>query len=189
VELVSTRTLGRPTGRPYADYLGDVAMSNAYKRRDSLRLKDYDYSSEGAYFVTVSCSDKKEYFNSPSIKEIVEVNLKNLNKRFNVTVDHFCIMPDHVHLILFFKEKQGFALSQVIQAYKSLVAKEIRDKFGISEKIWQRGFYDHIIRNEKDYLEKAQYILNNQLKKDLQREAMSARVGVELVSTRTPGRR
>ncbi len=76
-----------------------------------MRLKDYDYSSEGAYFVTISCNDKKGYFNSPSIKKIVEVNLKNLNKKFNVAVEHFCIMPDHIHLILFFKEKQDFALS------------------------------------------------------------------------------
>ncbi len=164
-------------------------MYAAYRRRNSLRLRDFDYSSEGAYFVTISCNDKKEYFNSSSIKRIVEINLKNLNKRFNIEVDQFCIMPDHVHLILLFKEKQDSSLSQVIQAYKSLVAKEIRAKLGISEKIWQRGFYDHIIRNEKDYLEKARYILNNQPKKDLEKEAISVRVGVELVSTRTPGRR
>ncbi len=73
-------------------------MYAAYRRRNSLRLRDFDYSSEGAYFVTISCNDKKEYFNSSSIKRIVEINLKNLNKRFNIEVDQFCIMPDHVQL-------------------------------------------------------------------------------------------
>jgi hypothetical protein len=55
----------------------------------------------------------------------------------------------------------------VVQAYKSLVAKELKEKVGVVEKFWQRGFYDHIIRNEKDYLEKKRYILNNPLREKL----------------------
>lgn len=141
-----------------------------YRRKNSLRLKDYDYSSEGAYFVTISCNNKKGYFKTIPFKEIAEKNLKDLNRIDKLEIDHFCVMPDHIHLILFFNQKQNYILSQLIQRFKSVTAKDIREEFGVSEKIWQRGFYDHVIRNEKDYLEKAQYILNNRLKKELEKE-------------------
>ncbi|HEX9912438.1 MAG TPA: transposase [candidate division Zixibacteria bacterium] len=141
-----------------------------YRRRNSLRLKDYDYSSEGAYFVTISCDNKKEYFKTIPFKEIAEKNLKGLNKIYALEIDHFCVMPDHIHLILFFKQKQNYTLSQLIQRFKSVTARDIREEFGVRERIWQRGFYDHVIRDEEDYLEKAQYILNNRLKKELERE-------------------
>jgi putative transposase len=141
-----------------------------YRRKNTLRLKDYDYSLEGAYFVTISCKNKNAFFNRSIFKEVAEEILEELAETLNIKIDHYCIMLDHIHLILFFKQKKDFTLSQVIQRFKSLVANKIREKFGVREKIWQRGFYDHIIRNQQDYLEKTQYILNNELKKELENE-------------------
>lgn len=79
----------------------------------------------------------------------------------NVTVDKFCIMPDHVHIILFVlpiesgRQVAAPSVSAVIGQMKRWVSMQI----GIS--VWQKSFMDHIIRNEKDYQEIWKYIDRN----------------------------
>jgi REP element-mobilizing transposase RayT len=138
------------------------------KRRNSLRLKDFDYSSEGYYFITISCKEKKICFENKKTKAIIKKQINNVENRFDILIDCFVIMSDHIHMIVVFDKAKRNSLSKVIQAFKSLVAKEFRESLGVKDKIWQRSFYDHIIRNEKDYLEKKRYILNNPLKGKLQ---------------------
>jgi putative transposase len=137
------------------------------RRRNSLRLKEFDYTSEGYYFVTVNCKGERPFLENKEAKTIVEKQITDLENRFDILIDCFAIMPDHIHLIIVFDRAKKDSLSKVIQAFKSLVAKQFREKLDIKEKFWQRGFYDHIIRNEKDYLEKKRYILNNPLRKEL----------------------
>jgi putative transposase len=144
-----------------------MAPKKPQRRRDSLRLKDFDYSSEGCYFVTIACKQKKTWLEGDVAKRIVQKQLTSLEHRFGIVVDCSVIMPDHIHLMIILPKSGEVNLSQVIQALKSLVAKEFRENSGIPQSIWQRGFYDHVIRNEKDYLEKKRYILQNPLKKQL----------------------
>ena len=146
---------------------GTLPQRPRKRRRDSLRLKGFDYSSEGYYFVTVSCKGKKACFGNEKARKILESQLFHLEKRFDVSINCHATMPDHVHFILALGESKQVSLSRVVQAFKSLVAKELREKVSGVEKFWQRGFYDHIIRNEKDYLEKKRYILNNPLREKL----------------------
>lgn len=134
------------------------------KRKNSLRLKGFDYSSEGSYFITIATKDGKRYFAEEKLRQIVEKQIKALENRFYLKIDAFVVMPDHVHLIISFYEDTGVSLSRVVQALKSLVAKDARENLRLEDNIWQRGFYDHIIRNGKDYLEKMRYVINNLLK-------------------------
>ncbi|HBL84560.1 MAG TPA: hypothetical protein DDZ99_06570 [Clostridiales bacterium] len=82
----------------------------------------------------------------------------------NATVDKYCIMPDHVHMIIFIFPDENvrtqFAptLPQIIKQFKGSITKQI----GFS--IWQKSFYDRIIRNEKGYREVWQYIDENPTK-------------------------
>lgn len=76
-------------------------------------------------------------------------------------------MPDHIHLIIILNRTKRISLSAIIQSFKSLITKDFRDKLNTPEKFWQRSFYDHVIRNEKAYLEKKMYILNNPFKREL----------------------
>ncbi len=73
---------------------------NHYHR--SLRLKGYDYSQEGAYFITICTKAKKLYFELyPELKHIVQAEWESLSKRFpHVASDAFVIMPNHVHAII-----------------------------------------------------------------------------------------
>ena len=137
------------------------------RRRNSLRLKDFDYSSEEYYFVTISCKERGKCFENINAKIIIKRQIYDIEKRFDILIDCFVVMSDHIHMIIVLNEAKRVNLSKVIQAFKSLVTKEFKEKLSVRDKFWQRGFYDHIIRNEKDYLEKKRYILNNPLKKEL----------------------
>ena len=71
-------------------------------------------------------------------------------------IDKYVIMPNHVHLIVM--NQPGETISQKIRSWKILISKEI------GKSIWQRSFYDHVIRDERDYLTKWKYIDDNPIK-------------------------
>lgn len=73
----------------------------------------------------------------------------------NIDIDEYIIMPNHIHIILIINEKQKVTISQMIQQLKGIISKELK------QSIWQKLFYEHIIRCEKEYLQIKQYIQNN----------------------------
>ncbi len=144
---------GDPCGRPIS-----------VRRRSSLRLKTHDYSSQGAYFITVCSKKRRPIFATGQIREAVVSEMKDLGKRFGVFLDRGVVSVDHVHMLLRFEGKREFTISQVLNAFKSLCYHKVRDISGDRRPFWQRGFYDHVIRNECDWKEKAEYIENHPFK-------------------------
>ncbi len=151
-----------------------------FPKRKPNRLKEYDYSQPGAYFVTI-CTDKRrcllgdvvgvgETIGLPPCVELsdygktVDDAINNVCKYYpTVTVDKYVIMPNHIHLLLQIHAYNGRAMlaptvSTIIAQMKGYVTKRT------SVSIWQKSFYDHIIRNEKDYLEIWEYIDSNPAK-------------------------
>lgn len=146
-------------------------MTELPKRKPN-RLKDYDYSQKGAYFITICTQNKKcilshivgaDIIRPKGIElteygKIVENAIENIPIIYpNCLVDKYVIMPNHIHLILSIRNSSGRIISAptVIGQFKRYVSKTV----GIS--IWQKGFYDHIIRGDEDYISKARYIENN----------------------------
>ena len=137
-----------------------------------MRLRDFDYSSEGAYFVTLCLQKKLSLFENHQAKEMVEKWIVEIeNKYENVTVDCYVVMEDHVHMILFITEGNGISLSEIMKWFKTMTTNEyirgVRDRVyePFEKKLWQRSFYDHIIRNDEDLNEKREYVMNNPAKK------------------------
>lgn len=149
------------------------------------RLKDYDYSQNGAYFITICTKDRKPILSTienrtttvgeglapPETKltdygKIIETELLKLEQRYiYLKIDKYVIMPNHIHLLLQLDNEAGGAspsptISDIICAFKSLSIKECkkRSQAGI---LFQRSFYDHIIRDEYDYQNIWQYIESN----------------------------
>lgn len=150
-------------------------MENERPKRKYNRLKDFDYSTNGAYFITICTKEHKCVFSKivgadiirPSIirltryGEIVKEAIENISKIYpNCSIDKYIIMPNHVHFILVISNSDGRIISAptVIGQFKRYVSKTI----GFS--VWQKSFYDHIIRDEKDYLRIWEYINSNALK-------------------------
>ena len=160
-------------------------------RRRSIRLKDFDYSQAGAYFVTICTYNKKCLFGKVISGEmqpnecgrvIEEEWLKTAEIRKNVELDVFVVMPNHFHGILVIEDKcrgtvhraptlEQFAkptsgsLPTIVRYFKSAVTRRINDLRGTSyTPVWQRNYYEHVIRNEDDLNEIREYIANNPVK-------------------------
>ena len=140
------------------------------------RLKGYDYSQSGLYFVTI-CTHNKEMLlgdivgaaiGRPHVAltllgEFVEEGIAHISKRYTqVECKHHVVMPNHIHLIVSIQGVDACGrpmaaptLSRVLNQFKGYVSKQA----GFS--LWQKGFYEHIIRNEQSYLEICQYIEEN----------------------------
>jgi len=127
-----------------------------------------NYKDGHAYFVTVCANRRQPLFVVPELEAILRQQWRNLTQRFpSVSLDRFVIMRDHIHFILWIKPdgEKTPSLSQIIQAYKSLCAVAWLDylkenNMNKEGRIWQRGYYDRIVR--RDELEKTRrYIENN----------------------------
>jgi len=153
-------------------------------RRKKLRLEKYDYSSNGAYFVTICTHKKVELFGDveqPSeaayrMKEVFEDVLSNYPQ---MQCPKFVVMPNHFHALIVVDNQEnapGKTIAELIRAFKSksTVAYIRMVKEGkapsFEDKLWQRSYYDHIIRNEQDFLEVWKYIEENPLRWQLKKE-------------------
>lgn len=140
---------------------------NRFPKRKSPRIKDYDYSAQNYYFVTICTHQKQCIFGDPmalnTFGVIAEKLLLEIPVHFSgVIIDKYVIMPNHIHVIFNIAEK-GISLIDLIGSYKSAVTKEIH-KVQPKLLIWQKSFHDHIIRNQNSYEKIWNYIDGNPLK-------------------------
>ena len=140
------------------------------------RLSEYDYSTPNAYFVTICTEKRRNLFwldvgaiidrpeNVPltELGRLAKQSIEDIPKYYAaVNVDKFVIMPNHIHLLLQIRtDCNGRSMiaptiSTVVRFMKSVVTKQL----GYS--IWQKGFCDHVVRNDKDYREIWTYIEGN----------------------------
>ncbi|MBI4296163.1 MAG: transposase [Chloroflexi bacterium] len=157
-----------------------TVRDNSEKRggRHSFRLKGYDYSQTGAYFITACTKARIPYFDMYSeLRNIVQAEWQSLPERFpNIATDAFVVMPNHVHAIVTLRARPTIAgtrpaltLGAVVGAYKSLcVNRWLRHIRQIASNttgaIWQRSYYERIVRNEEELNLVMEYILLNPLK-------------------------
>jgi putative transposase len=172
-------------------------MTSGLHDRRSLRLKGYDYAQPGAYFVTV-CANHKEHLFGEVAKEgmilceagriIEEEWLKTAMGRPYIKLDQFVVMPNHVHGIIWIVEDIGgtarcaptvqqfgtavsASLPAIIRAFKSAATKRINVLRHVpGAEVWQRGFYEHVIRDDESLNRIREYIVNNPRRWDLDRE-------------------
>lgn len=130
----------------------------SYGRR-SIRKKGYDYSRPGWYFVTICTHKRQPLFSSINNSQAVLSPIGNIASNIwakislhfhDVHLDAVVFMPDHMHAIVNIGEQSNTSLSIIIQNYKSISARKI-SAFTKSKvkQIWQRNYYEHIIRNER----------------------------------------
>ena len=124
-------------------------------KRKYIRLKSYDYKSNGYYFVTL-CTHKGKP-NIRKYKEVVEQILLSLPERFlGLKIDWYILMSTHLHIIFIFNEMEK-GLSEVVRVFKALITRNTGVKF------WQKNYYEHVIRNETALFKIREYIQNNSL--------------------------
>lgn len=172
---------------------------NIHNRR-SIRLKGYDYSGAGIYFITICCQNREYRFGDVLNGEMklndagimVENEWLKLPERFkNIRLHAYVVMPNHFHAILEIVgatlvvaqnrpnaqtgQPQGLPLrnktvGDMVGAFQSIVT--VKYIHGVKTlgwqpfdgKLWQRNYYEHIIRNEQSYQTISEYIINNPAK-------------------------
>ncbi len=179
-------------------------------QRKHTRLQDFDYSTTGAYFITICTHNRRcvlsKIFGAPQIEhtegrgespqpvgvdvhgdpyivqllpygEIADKYINQLDEFYDhISVDQYVIMPNHIHILLQVMSKgtdankggsprtstpmtrQTSAVSHFVSTIKRFCNKEY------GENIWQRGFYDHVIRDREDYEKRVKYIDENPMR-------------------------
>ena len=155
-----------------------------YPQRHYSRLNNYDYSSPSAYFVTICTLGKICLFgdiidSTMKLNQsglIVESSWKDIPLHYsNVNNDIFIVMPNHIHGIISINgigragskpaPTKQYSLSELVRAFKTYSSRrinKIRNSQGVP--VWQRGYYERVIRNENDYRQVGDYILYNAAK-------------------------
>jgi REP element-mobilizing transposase RayT len=154
--------------------------SHLHHRR-TIRIKGYDYSQSGAYFITICAYKQQIIFGDINIKKIIEDEWSHTATiRTDIILDQFVVMPNHVHGIIIIDDRVGAyshtplpaafkspsrSLGAIIRGFKGatkIKINEYRNTPGLP--IWQRNYYEHVIRNEADLSEKRKYIIDNPVK-------------------------
>jgi REP element-mobilizing transposase RayT len=147
--------------------------------RKPLRLPHYDYASPGAYFVTICTHGRACLFGSINGSEaalsyeggIVRKVWSGLPAHYpNVALDEFVIMPNHVHGILVIHDEGGRPLSEMVRGFKAFSTRELQSNGLTRTPVWQRGYYEHVVRDDDDLTAIREYIRNNPLKWELDEE-------------------
>jgi len=150
---------------------------NELPKRKSVRMEGYDYSTPGAYFITVCVKDRKPILwtvgaatcrqSLSKIGSVAETAILQISEHYPaVSVDKYCVMPDHLHMILSINTDENGrqvaapTVSTVVGHMKRWVSMQI----GCS--IWQKSFIDRVIRNDQGYRAVWEYIENNPIKLD-----------------------
>ena len=141
-------------------------------------MPQYDYSSNGYYFITICVKEKHKLlgkivgdgaYDVPHTElseygKIAEKYIISSNNVENLTIEHYVIMPDHIHMLVYIDDIDGTSrapsptnskISHMVSTFKRFCNKEY------GENIWQRSFHDHVIRDEADYVRHYEYITSN----------------------------
>lgn len=164
-----------------------MKTDGGYPVRKNNRLEQFDYSSEGAYFITICTQNKAcilshihnvgDGFPVPQLTQIgccVQNQIQQINVKYpSVFVDKYVIMPNHIHLLIYLTDTKSIGtgnqsksptIGNVVGWLKYSITKQVNMNIGAEkEKIFQRSYHDHIIRNEKSYKMIAEYIERNPL--------------------------
>ena len=170
-------------------------------RRHSIRLREYDYTQAEAYFITVVAYGRTALFGEVAGGEarlnefgrIVEWSWADLPKHYlGVLCDEFVVMPNHIHGIIVLGQPivvgaglkpaptRRHGLPEIVRALKTFSARRINDiRHTPGAPVWQRNYYEHIVRGDGELLRVREYIVNNPMEWENDRENSSCPVDVK----------
>src|ERR1700724_3254949 len=141
-------------------------------RRGPLRLPGCDYSQAGAYFITACIHNRAMLFGAvidgdvrlSEMGTIVQQTWDPLPTHYDgIDLDAFIVMPNHVHgiIILADEPETRHAIPEIVRGFKTFSARRVNERAGKRGVLWQRGYYEQVIRNEKALDRIRDYIANN----------------------------
>jgi putative transposase len=162
-----------------------MSFDPAIHDRQSIRLTQYDYSQPGSYFITICTQERICFFGDVTDGEMnlnssglaINKDWCELSDAFgSISMDSFIIMPNHLHGIININHEGGKSINHIIKYFKAISTYHY--SLGVKQlnwhpypgRLWQRNYYEHIIRTEKSSNEIRQYILNNPIEWHLDKD-------------------
>jgi REP element-mobilizing transposase RayT len=137
------------------------------KQRKRLRLADFEYTGGSyVYFLTLCTSHKQPYFADERIASVIENDMGFRRIKGEIVLYCYCIMPDHLHLLLSLTDHYNKRLQDWVSAFKRYTSRTTNDLYCVKP-LWQRNFYDHIVRKKESLIKIAEYIVNNPVRKGM----------------------
>ena len=159
-------------------------MERGEPKRRSIRLSGYDYSTPGAYFITVCTHNRLLLFGQIAngkteanrLGAVVEDCWSKLPDHYDVALDAFILMPNHIHGVITIEDTsvtvgaglkpaltaKRHGVPEIVRAFKTFSARRINQiRASAGTPVWQRGFYDHVIRSENELDRVRTYIMDN----------------------------
>jgi putative transposase len=141
-------------------------MADGHPNNPHLRLQEFDYSSpDHVFFVTTCARAGTTPFADERLAHVVVGALQWLRSERGVRLYAYCLMPDHLHVLLQLGSS-GDTLGALVGSIKRF-ATMASWKFGYDGQLWQGRYYDHVMRTSEDGRRMAQYILENPVRKGL----------------------
>ena len=131
--------------------------------RKNIRIKEYDYSKKGMYYITICCKEMQHVFgvidnNNMILNDkgyIIDNILTDCNNE-KCVIKYYQIMPNHIHFIVELLKDGEISLARVVSMIKGKATFLLKTK-----NIWQKGYYERIVRDDKEYENIIKYIVNN----------------------------
>jgi REP element-mobilizing transposase RayT len=152
----------------------DPSDSLAHPRRRALRLRHYDYAQAGAYFVTLCAHQRRPLFGRidentlqrTPLGTIAAVEwLRTISTLPGVSGDEWVLMPNHLHAIVYIDGpspgRRGTGLATIVGQFKAATTRRARQQIDREIEVWQRGYYEHIVRDQRDLDSIREYIADN----------------------------
>jgi REP element-mobilizing transposase RayT len=139
-----------------------------HPERKPNRIPNYDYAAPNYYFITICTHQKQCLFgtveNLNGYGQIATELLLSIPRHFpHAAIDKFVVMPNHIHAIIILREtsnQRGQSLPTIVGQYKAAVSRQLH-LFMPENKIWQKSYYDRIIRDRQGYIDAWRYIDEN----------------------------
>ncbi len=159
--------------------------------RKPIRLSGFNYANSGGYFITLVTHERINLFGEIINGEMVTNGIgrivcdewvRSAKIRPDIELDYWCVMPNHFHAIIIMKEsfspspgsalhRSPHSLGSIVAGFKASVTKRVKGINGSQGlPVWQRNYYDHVIRDEEDLNRIREYIINNPSKWELDKE-------------------
>ncbi len=135
------------------------------KTRKNLRLKEYDYSQQGWYFITICTKNMHNYFGHIVDNKVMlndeGIKLKKIIDDYNnvsdkVKNEFYQIMPNHLHIIIRIESDGEHSIGSIVSGLKGKCTRELKIK-----DLWQKNYYERVIRDQKEYDSIVKYIAEN----------------------------
>ena len=170
-----------------------------HPNRKPTRLAGFNYANSGGYFITLVTHERRHLFgeivdgemiSNANGKIVCDEWIRSAEIRHEIELDYWCVMPNHFHAIVLINEsspdsndptlnRKSRSLGALVAGLKSSVTRRVNELSGIQGfPVWQRNYFDHIIRGEQDMNRVREYIVNNPAKWELDVEYTKNNQGI-----------